>query len=59
MPLRQAGYLQCNYTEHEIIYLLNEYTCVIDNLVWLYGKELELNRENKESQNYQIKQRIS
>ena len=45
MPLRQAGYIQYNFTEQETKYLLNENTCVIDNLVGLYGKELKLNRD--------------
>ncbi len=44
MPLRQAGHLQYNFTEQETKYLLNDNTCVIDNLVGLYGKELKLNR---------------
>ena len=45
MPLRQAGHLQYNFTEQETKYLLNENTCVIDNLVGLYGKELKLNKD--------------
>ena len=45
MPLRQAGYIQYNFTEQETKYLLNENTCVIDNLVGLYGQELKLNRD--------------
>ena len=45
MPLRQAGCLEYNFTEQETKYLLNENTCVIDNLVGLYGKELKLNRD--------------
>jgi len=45
MPLRQAGYLEYNFTEQETKYLLNDNTCVIDNLVGLYGKELKLDRE--------------
>jgi len=44
MPLRQTGHLQYNFTEQETKYLLNDNTCVIDNLVGLYGKELKLNR---------------
>ena len=46
MPLRQAGYLQYNFTEQETKYLLNENTCDIDNLVGLYGKELKLDRDS-------------
>ena len=45
MPLRQAGVLEYNFTIQETKYLLNENTCVIDNLVGLYGQELKLNRD--------------
>ncbi len=45
MPLRQAGYLQYNFTEQETKYSLNDNTLVIDNLVGLYGKELKLNKD--------------
>ena len=56
MPLRQAGYIEYNFTEQETTYLTNENTCVIDNLVGVYGKELKLNKEkiiklNKEFHN--------
>jgi hypothetical protein len=43
--MRQAGYLEYNFTEQETKYLSNENTCVIDNLVGLYRKELKLNRD--------------
>jgi hypothetical protein len=33
------------FTEQETEYLLNDNTCVVDNLVGLYGKELKLNRD--------------
>jgi len=46
MPLRQASYIEYNFTKQETIYLTNENTCVIDNLVGLYGKELKLNRDD-------------
>jgi 5-methylcytosine-specific restriction endonuclease McrA len=45
MPLRQAGYIEYNFTNQETKYLTNENTCVIDNLVGLYGKELKLNKQ--------------
>ena len=44
MPLRQATYLEYSFTEEEKKYLLHENTCVIDNLLGLYGKELKLNK---------------
>ncbi len=43
MPLRQAGYIEYNFTETK--YLSNENTCVIDNHVGWYGNELKLNRD--------------
>ena len=46
MPLRQASYIEYNFTKQETIYLTNENTCVIDNLVGLYGKELKLNKDD-------------
>ena len=45
MPLRQAGHLEYNFTKQETKFLITENTCVIDNLVGLYGKELKLNRD--------------
>ncbi len=45
MPSRKAGYLQYNFTEQETKYLLNDNTCVTDNLVELHGKELKLNKD--------------
>ena len=56
MPLRQAGYIEYNFTEQETKYLTSENTCVIDNLVGVYGKELKLNKDkiiklNKEFHN--------
>ena len=51
MPLRQAGYLQYNFTDQETKYFLNDNTWVIDKLVGLYGKEVKL----KQRQKYQIK----
>jgi len=45
MPLRQAGHLEYNFTKQETKFLTTENTCVIDNLVGLYGKELKLNKK--------------
>ena len=45
MPLRQAGHLEYNFTKQETKFLTTENTCVIDNLVGLYGKELNLNKD--------------
>ena len=45
MPLRQASYIEYNFTKQETKYLSNENTCVIDNLVGLYGEELKLDKE--------------
>ena len=45
MPLRQAGHLEYNFTIQETKYLLNENTCVIDNLVGLYGETLNINKD--------------
>jgi len=45
MPLRQAGYIEYSFTEQETKYLTTENTCVIDNLVGVYGKELKLNKD--------------
>jgi hypothetical protein len=39
MPLRQVGHLEYNFTKQEANFLTNENTCVIDNIVGLYGKE--------------------
>ena len=38
MPLRQASYIEYNFTTQETKYLTSENTCVIDNLVGLYEK---------------------
>ena len=46
MALRQVGQIQYNFTTQETKYLTTDNTCVIDNLVGLYGKELKLNRDN-------------
>ncbi len=46
MLLRQAGYIEYSFTEQEPKYLTTENTCVIDNLVVVYGKELKLNKDN-------------
>ncbi len=45
MPLRQAVYIEYSFTEQETKYLTTENTCVIDNLVGVYGK-LKLNKDN-------------
>ena len=45
MPLREASYIEYNFTEQETKYLSTENTCVIDNLVGLYEKELKIDRE--------------
>jgi hypothetical protein len=45
MPLRQAGYIEYSFTEQETKYLTTENTCVNDNLVGVYGKELKLNKD--------------
>jgi hypothetical protein len=54
MLLRQAGYLQYNFTEQGTTYLLNENTCVIDNLVGLYVKEIKLNKDKMIYSNKEI-----
>jgi hypothetical protein len=46
MPLRQASYIEYNFTKQEEKYLTNKNTCVIDNLVGLYGKELNFNKDD-------------
>ena len=58
MPLRQATHLEYSFTEEEKKYLLHENTCVIDNLLGLYGKELKMNKNklialNKKFHGYQ------
>ena len=45
MPLRQSSTIDYNFTIQETKYLSNENTCVIDNLIGLYGKELKMNRD--------------
>ncbi len=45
MPLRQAVHLNYNFTTEEKKYLSDKNTCVIDNLIGVYGKELKLNRK--------------
>jgi hypothetical protein len=55
MPLRQSSTIDYNFTVQETKYLSSVNTCVIDNLVGLYGKELKMNRDkliklNKEYQ---------
>ncbi len=44
MPLCQAGHLEYNFTKQETKFLTTENTCVIDNLVGLYGTGLKLNK---------------
>jgi hypothetical protein len=44
MPLRQAGHIEYSFTTQETKYLTTENTCVIDNLLGVYGKELKLNK---------------
>ena len=46
MPLRQAGHIEYSFTTQETKYLTTDNTCVIDNLVGVYGKELKLNKDN-------------
>ena len=46
MPLRQSGYIEYNFTQQETKYLMHENTCVIDNLVGLYGKELHIDKDD-------------
>ena len=38
MPLRQAGHIEYSFTTQETEYLTTDNTCVIDNLVGVYGK---------------------
>ncbi len=45
MPLRQAGCIEYSFATQETKYLSTENTCVIDNLVGVYGKELKLNKD--------------
>ena len=45
MPLRQFTHLDYNFTKEEKKYLSSENTCVIDNLIGVYGKELKLNKD--------------
>ncbi len=45
MPLRQAGVLEYSFSTQETKYLTTENTCVIDNLVGVYGKELKSNKD--------------
>jgi hypothetical protein len=40
-----SRYLQNYFTEQETKYFSNENTRVVDHLVGLYGKELELNKD--------------
>jgi hypothetical protein len=46
MPLRQSGYLEYNFTTQETKYLNHENTCVIDNLVGVYGDDLNIDRND-------------
>ena len=45
MPLRQFTHLDYDFTTEEKKYLSTENTCVIDNLIGVYGKELKLNKD--------------
>ncbi len=45
MPLRQAGHIESSFTTQETKYLTTENTCVIDNLVGVYGKEQKWNKD--------------
>ena len=45
MPLRQTGHLEYNFTKQETNFLTTKNTCVIDNLVGLYEKDLKLNKD--------------
>ena len=45
MPLRQFTHLDYNFTKEEKKYLSSENTCVIDNIIGVYGKELKLNKD--------------
>ena len=45
MPMRQCNTLDYNFTKQEKKYLTTENTCVIDNLIGIYGEELKLDRD--------------
>ena len=45
MPMRQCNTIDYNFTEQEKKYLTTENTCVIDNLIGIYGEELKLDRD--------------
>ena len=45
MPMRECSYIDYDFTQQEKDYLTTENTCVIDNIVGMYGKELKLNRD--------------
>ena len=45
MPLRQFTHLDYDFTTEEKKYLSTENTCVVDNLIGVYGKELKLNKD--------------
>ena len=45
MPMRQCNTIDYNFTKQEKKYLTTENTCVIDNLIGIYGKELKLDRD--------------
>jgi hypothetical protein len=45
IPLRQFTHLDYDFTTEEKKYLSTENTCVIDNLIGVYGKELKLNKD--------------
>jgi hypothetical protein len=45
MPMRQCNTIDYNFTKQEKKYLSTENTCVIDNIIGIYGDELKLDRD--------------
>ena len=45
MPMRECNTVDYNFTTQETKYLSTENTCVIDNIIGIYGEELKLNRD--------------
>ena len=54
MPLRQFSHLDYSFTKEEKKYLSVENTCVIDNLIGVYGKDLKLNKDKLIKMNKQF-----
>ncbi len=46
MPLRQSGCVEYNFTKQETKFVTTENTCVIDNLVGVYGDDLKIDRDD-------------